>query len=141
MKNVKEMDTKTFLITILLLHLPLIFPIVNYAQKLINNFSWINLFGIITYCLIFFIALPQNLYDTVKEYINEKVKEGKLKNNLLTYIYLHIYTIFVTSFAFVLATSIFQLLSGNFLQQLKFYGIITLVTLPIVLYKETRDQL
>lgn len=144
MKHV-EINTKQFLITVLLLHVPFIPPATNFLRQLINNFNWLDLFGFITYCLLFGIGFPYNFYNSIKYDIEEKIqqltiKHGRaIKNNKILHLYLHIYIISTISIIFVIVAAIFHLLNKNYLYQLTFYGLLTIITVPIVLYYELKE--
>lgn len=140
-----KVNTKPFLVSIVLLHIPIILPVVNLFKQIVNNFSWLDLLGLILYCITFGISLPYNFYKVIEQEINEKIQKLILKHGRTIkakkwwYIYLHIYTILYISSVLVIISAILYLFDKNFIQQLKFYGILILITLPIVLFNELND--
>jgi len=137
-------NTKPFIVTVILLHIPFVLTTINFVNQLINNFNWLDLFGFVAYCLLFCVGFPYNFYILVKQEIEEKIqqliiKHGRtIKNNKMLYLYLHINIISNISTIFVIVAAIFHLLSKNYLYQLAFYGLLTIITVPIVLYYELK---
>lgn len=138
-------NVKLFIVSAILLHIPFILPIFSFLKQLINSFNWFDLFGFISYCLVFCIGFPYNLSISIKQEIEEKIqkliiKHGRtIKENKMLYIYLHIYVISTVSSIFVIIAAIFYLLNKNYLYQITFYGLLTLITIPIVLYYEVKN--
>lgn len=140
----EHINTKPFIVTVILLHIPFVLATINFVNQLINNFNWLDLFGFIAYCLLFCIGFPYNFYILVKQEIEEKIRQlitkhgYAIKNSKLLELYLHINIISNISTIFVIVAAIFYLLSKNYLYQLAFYGLLTIITVPIVLYYELK---
>lgn len=140
----RKLNTKLMFITIMLLHIPFLLPVTKFYNQLKSNFDWYYLISFIIYCLMFSIIIPINFYVAIKENIEEKIerfiiKHGRTLKLSKYYLYFHFYVILITSLLLLFEAALFHVISRDFLNQFKFYGMLTLITLPVVLYYELRE--
>lgn len=139
-----KINTKLIFITIILLHIPFLLPITKFYNQLNSDFDWYYLISFIIYCLMFSIIIPINFYVAIKENIEEKIerlviKHGRTLKLSKYYLYFHFYVILIASLLLMFEAALFHVISKDFLNQLKFYGALTLITLPVVLYYELKE--